>query len=337
MSRDGTVTPVAETTTTDLAVRALLAPQLGGRAIVGIQRRPSLSRSSVMLHEIDVVLDDGTTLALMGKAIDWRALAPDAQRAKPLHLWDETRELAAYTSILSAVDVGAARFFGSFQDESGSRCLLLERIDGVPLWQFGDFEAWREAARWLARMHRRLNAADVAATPAADRLVIYDRRFYQSWMGRAIRFAHDARPALAELTRHHREIVDYLLAQPAAFIHGEFYSANVLVARPNDGAYLVRPIDWEMAALATASIDLACLASGSWTDIERADLADAYHDEFAALGGARPPRDGYLRTLDACLIHLSVQNLGFSAAWTPPPDRRHDWLGEALRLCEKWQ
>ena len=80
----------------------------------------------------------------------------------------------------------------------------------------------------------------------------------------------------------------------------------------------------------------ACLLAGRWTDGQRADAADAYYTELAGLGRPIPERERYLRTLDYCLIHLSVRNLGWSADWTPPSDRVHDWLGEALRLCEKW-
>ena len=33
---------------------------------------------------------------------------------------------------------------------------------------------------------------------------------------------------------------------------------------------------------------------------------------------------------------LAVQNLGWSDAWSPPPQQAHDWRGEALRLSRKW-
>ena len=320
----------------DRVLQALLAPLLGDRTITGIDRRLSPFRSSVLVEEIDVSLDDGTTMALAAKAVDWRALDPDARRAKPRHLWNDRRELAAYASVLSAADVGTPRFFGAFADSAGVRYLLLERIDGTPLWQFGEFEAWRAAARWLARMHCRIDAQWVAAHAAAAPLLRYDRAYYESWLARALTFAAGSEAALRSLAVPHDAVVAHLLAQPAAFIHGEFYSANILVRRGGDG-YVVRPLDWEMAALGPALVDLACLASGRWTDDQRADLADAYHDELRARGVEPPPRSDYLRTLEAALIHLSVQNLGWSDTWAPPPDRVHDWLGEALRLGERWR
>lgn len=337
MTGDAPVRSVCPTARGDQALEDALQAHVGAGAITGIERRLSPFRSSVLVEEIDVSLDDGTVLALVAKAVDWRALSPDAQRAKPPHVWDDRRELATYRSILSAVDIGTPQFFGTYDDESGIRYLLLERIDGVPLWQFGEFQAWREAACWLAKLHQEIDAARVTATAAADHLLRYDRPFYQSWMERALAFAGNGQPAVVELARHHRAVVDHLLEQPAAFIHGEFYSANVLVHRNGADDYVIRPLDWEMAAVAPALVDLSCLASGRWSDEQRADLADVYHRELTALGGRAPQRDDYLRTLDACLVHLSVQNLGWSDAWTPPAERAHDWLGEALRLCEKWQ
>jgi hypothetical protein len=136
-------------------------------------------------------------------------------------------------------------------------------------------------------------------------------------------------------------VIEVLLNERTGFIHGEFYSSNVLVQRRDCSAgatlFMVRPVDWEMAALGPPLVDLACLLAGRWTDAERADVADTYFLELAGLGGDVSPRGNYLKTLDCCLIHLSVRNLGWSNAWTPPAVRAHDWLGEAVRLCEKWQ
>ena len=274
-------------------------------------------------------------MALVAKAVDWDAMCSDAQRARPRWLWDEDRERAVYESILPVSNVATARYFGSYVNESGVQYLLLERIAGVPLWQSGDIDTWREAARWLARLHARIPADAVARTGAAPHLLRYDRAFYETWLERALAFQGGS-SAVHQLSEPYRKIVDVLLREPQSFLHGEFYSSNVLVEPACGLPGIVRPVDWDMAALGPASIDLACLLAGRWTDEARADLADAYHRELAAPVGTAQPRDRYLRTLDYSLIHLSVRNIGWSIEWTPPPDRAHDWLGEALRLCEKW-
>jgi aminoglycoside phosphotransferase (APT) family kinase protein len=306
------------------------------RSITVVDCRPSPYQSSCGLHEVDVWFADGSMQALIAKAIDWEAMSPEAHRARPQWLSDQQRERAVYESLLSTADVGSASYFGVYVGESGIRYLLLERIDGLPLWQSGNFDTWCEAARWLARMGVRITPDNVARTRAAPHLRRHDRTSYETWMQRASAFHARSNPVVETLSRPYQKVVDWLSCERHGFLHGEFYPSNVMVECRSPLPDVVRPVDWEMAALGPASIDLACLLSGTWTDDERAEIADAYYGELATLGRQVPPRERYLRTLDYALIHLSIRNLGWSADWTPPPDRAHDWLGEALRLCEKW-
>jgi aminoglycoside phosphotransferase (APT) family kinase protein len=316
------------------SLEQLLTSHFGAR-VTEIASRPSLYCSSFFVNEIDVRLDDGTTVALVAKAAQWEAKSPDAQRAKPGFLWDEQRERTTYESILAALDLNSAQYFGSYTDASGVHYLLLERIPGIRLWECGDFESWRAAARWLARLHGQVSTDTAMASTAGPHLLRYDRQFYESWMTRAQRF-HVADDDVNRLATCHARVVDRLLEERPAFLHGEFYSENILV-ESQAGAVAVRPVDWEMAAFGPALMDLACLVAGEWNDDERADMTDAYLGELATAGFESPRREEYLQTLDCCLFHLSIQNLGWSDAWTPPPDRAHDWLGEAVRLCEKWK
>jgi hypothetical protein len=315
---------------------ALAVRGKGFRSISAIDRRLSPYQSSCCLHEVDVWFADGSMQALVAKAIDWEAMSPEAHRARPQWLADQQRERVVYESLLTAADVGSAPYFGMYVGESAIRYLLLERIDGMPLWQSGNFDMWCEAARWLARMAVRITPAMVAGSRAAAHLIRYDRPFYETWIQRACVFHADSNSVIETLSRSYQKVVDWLLCEQHGFLHGEFYSSNVMVECRAPFSDVVRPVDWEMAALGPPSIDLACLMAGTWTDDERADVADAYYGALATLGRQTPPRERYLRTLDYALIHLSVRNLGWSSDWTPPSDRAHDWLGEALRLCEKW-
>jgi aminoglycoside phosphotransferase (APT) family kinase protein len=306
-----------------------------GPRIRRVDCRPSTYQSSFFVEEIDVCLDDGTTVELLAKAAHWDAKSPEAHLAKPAFLWDARRELTTYESILAQVDLNSPRYFGSYVDDADVRYLLLERIPGIRLWECTDFEPWREAARWLARMHSRVSLEAARTTRAAEHLLRYDREFYESWLHRARQFQQPSAD-FTMLAQRHPHVVERLLDQPTTFIHGEFYSANILVD-DRSAPLAVRPVDWEMAALGPALVDLAYLLAGRWSDDERADVADAYCRELAAQELEIPPRAHCLETLDCCLIQLSVQNLGWSDTWTPPPDHAHDWLGEALRLCEKWR
>ena len=333
------IVPIAEQAASsrlDAALEATLSAHFGmPLRIRGADCHPSSYRSSFFVDELDVRLDDGASIELVAKAIEWDAMVPEARLAKPPFLWDAERERATYEAVLPFLQVHAPRYFGSYVGDAGVRYLLLERIAGVPLWQCGDFEVWREAARALARMHAATDVARVSASPAADHLIRYDRRFYAAWMQRASAFVGGGVMELRPIEEAYRHVIACLLAEDVTFIHGEFYSSNILV-EGEDAGCTVRPIDWEMAALGPALMDVACLMAGRWTDEERADVADGYYATLAEHGRPVPPRERYLKTLDCCLIHLCVRNLGWSRDWSPPSDRRHDWLGEALRLCARW-
>ncbi len=313
-------------------LEAALASHVGH--IRGVSHVPSPGRSSAPIDDVDVLLDDGTTLELVAKAMDWDALLPEGRAAKPGFLWNADRERATYEAILSRTDLGTPRCYGSCVARSGSRYLLLERVRGVPLWQRGDVEAWCAAARWLARCHSRLDAGAAARSAAAPQLLRYDRRFFACWPARALAF-HGHGAALQRVTAAHARLVPWLQAEPAAFIHGEFYPANVLIEDAAAPPH-VRPVDWEMAAIGPPLMDVACLLAGRWQDDQREVVADAYFAECARETGKAGDRTERLRALDMCLLHLSVRNLGWSRDWAPPADRAFDWLTEALRLCDKW-
>ena len=319
-------------------VRRVLARHFD-RRVRSVTCLPSANQSSFVVNDLDVRLDDGTTLALVAKAACWDGLSPEGRRAKPRFLWDPERERASYEAILSPRRIGSARYFGSYVSRSGARYLLLERLAGTPLWQHGDLDAWRQAARWLARLHARIGAGRAASSRAAGHLLRYDRQFYERWSARARAF-HRHRPRqLRSLIDRYTGVIDALLAEPVTFIHGEFYAANVLVEprRRGRAGCVIRPLDWEMAALGPAAIDLACLVAGHWTDEERADIASAYDRERALLGHVPCAGADSLKTLDYCLVHLCVRNLGWARNWAPPSNQAYDWLAEALRLCDKWQ
>jgi hypothetical protein len=324
--------------TTGTEIDALLAPHLPRRRrVVSVARRPSPNRSSFFVDELDVHLNDGSTLALLAKAVQWDAMDAAARRAKPIFLWHPERERTTYESLLSQFPLGTAQYLGSFAARDGIRYLLLERLDGIPLWQCERFDAWRSAALWLARLHTSIGATCACRSEAGPHLLIYDRGFFDQWLRRAIAFQTGSVEEMRVLARHHDAIVHRLLELPRTFIHGEFYAANVVVAAGAQGAEsIVRPVDWETAAIGPGLVDLACLLAGRWTDDERADVADIYFRELARRGVDVPPREQYLMDLDFCLVHLSIRNLGWSRDWVPPADRVHDWLGDALRLCAKW-
>jgi hypothetical protein len=314
----------------------------GSRKVSRLMHRPSAYRTSFAITELDVELDDGTVLRLLLKELGRGSLSGDSRRAKPRFLHNPLREIRTYLQILEPEGLGTAVCFGVVIDPKIDRYwLLLERVDGVGLFQVGDFDEWRQVAAWLARFHARYAGTIKSLTQKAP-LLRYDATYYRRWPDRARAILArgpaqphgDAGDAWERLIDGYETVIARLTALPATLIHGEFYASNVLVQQRVEGLR-VCPIDWETAALGSGLVDLAALTAGSWSEGERVELAHAYHGALTAAGGGSAGFDSLLADLDVCHLHLAVQWLGWSPAWSPPAEHAQDWLGEALRLARK--
>jgi streptomycin 6-kinase len=262
---------------------------LGGARLS--ERRQHPYETSHPLLAVEAELDDGTSVPAVLK------LAGHVDPVKPQVAVDPERELAAYRVLFPDSDVTAPRLLAN----EGST-LLLERIEGRPLWQSGDVADWCEAARAAAQLHETLR--DRVDEPF---LLRYDHAFYETWFRRAC--AGD--PSLVALERAHRRAVERLLAEPQVVIHGELYPSNVIVTP--ERAWLV---DWESVAAGPAVVDLAALACGASEDDQAAIIA--------AYGGVDPV------ALASARLHLALRWLGWSPAWQPPPEHAFDWRTEAI-------
>jgi thiamine kinase-like enzyme len=116
-------------------------------------------------------------------------------------------------------------------------------------------------------------------------------------------------------------VVERLEALPKTLVHGELYASNVLV-----GDDRVCPVDWELAGIGPAVLDVAALTMG-WADDERRLLVDVYRS------AANEPPDE--QDVDRAALHLAVQWLGWSDGWTPPPEHAHDWHAALPALMER--
>jgi len=319
----------------DSELREALELVLAGAGVAAprlIRRRASEYRTSFPLEELGLTLEDGAELRLAFKRLEWDSLTAEARLAKPEFLHDPRREPAVYATLLAPAALGAPRYYGSLAEPEAERhWLFVEWVEGRELYQVGERELWEAAAAWLGTMHQRF--AKQLDRGHSAHLLDYDPTYYRRWIDRARSFA--AVPGQPPAHLHSIELLvpryeaasEELLALPRTVIHGEFYASNVLVAGdPADPR--VAPVDWELAASAPGVIDLAALVSGGWSDEDREAIATAYR---TAAGPFSPsPRE-----LDLARLHLAVQWLGWAEpSWTPPPEQRQDWLGEALSLAE---
>lgn len=264
--------------------------------MIETDRRPYAYRTSHRLEEVDVTLSDGTPAKLLRKDLRWSALHTQARAAKPAFLHNPAREVAAY-ALIKDLGWGTPQLY-----ESGKDWLLMEKVDGVELWQVGDLGTWADAARWLGRLHRHFEQAP----PTDSRLLRYQGAYFKGWCTRAA----ERHPEISNLVPYADRAIEILSVDRPTLVHGEFYASNIVVAHDR-----IAPVDWEMAGLGSGMIDLAALLSG-WGD-------DARMAMIAAYGGARE------KVLAAAELQIALQWLGWSEAWIPPPEHRRDWVAEA--------
>lgn len=295
-----------------------------GQPIARLERRSYDYQTSFALEELDVWLDGGEPLRLIFKDVGPRALAGGAGSVKPRFLYEPLREIETYRTILAPLDIGTARCYGVVTDARRGRFwLFLEKVPGIELWQC-ELETWQRVAGWLAGLHERCRDA------RTDHLLRYDRDTYLVWLRRAQEFVSS--PELDRIVAAYSRVVDRLLGLPKGFIHGEFTASNVLVQERTNGLR-VCPVDWEMAAVGPALLDLAALTAGSWNDEERDAIASAYYEALPA--HARPPRSEFAYELECARLYVALQWLGWAPAWSPPPEHAQDWLAEVSASAER--
>jgi hypothetical protein len=312
--------------------------------IVDLVRRISEYCSSFIIEELDVTLDDGSTLELIFKDLSKAALLSNAGQIKPAFFYNPLREIDTYRKVLSQHQLGTAMCFGAFVDpEEKLYWLFLERVKPVLLWQMGDMDSWNETARWLAGMHSFLvRETEIRESQHIAHLIKYDEKFYRRWIDRAVEFVHEgdtspgreAANAVSALAANYDRVIEHMLSLPVTVIHGEFFASNIMIDSGPD-YFRLCPVDWEMAAVAPGPVDLAGLTSGNWTTSQKNTMARAYYE---ALPESSPVKCGwrkFLIDLEFCRLHQAVQWLGWSPGWTPPPEHKQNWLKEAVRCAKR--
>ena len=312
--------------------------------IVKLDRRVSEYCSSFIIEELDVTLDDGTTLELVFKDLSRGALLQGAGSVKPWFFYEPMREIDTYRKILVQHNLGTATCFGAHVDPEIDRYwLFLERVQPVLLWQMGELDQWEKVARWLAGMHHFLvREAEVLESGHIAHLIKYDRKFYERWIRRAVAFVgqgdksaeRKSAAAIDWLGSVYEQVVERLLEMPVTVIHGEFFASNVMINSTPD-SLRVCPVDWEMAAVGPGLVDLAGLTSGGWPRKMRDAIARAYYDGLPGEVTEEWDAPTFMADLDYCRLHQAVQWLGWSPSWSPPPEHKQDWLKEAIRCAEQ--
>jgi hypothetical protein len=322
------------------AIQRLLQHNAGARRVVSFVSRPLSYASSFAIEDITVHFDDDTRMELVCKDTSAAAMLPEARRIKPTFLRNPLREIAAYAAILEPLRVDAPFFHGAIVDPSRDRYwLFLERVQGSPLAEIGDFNVWLQASAWLAALHTDIYPERVPSIVDVP-LLRYDRAFYRRWMQRAERFVLESstesrarRACMRWLASRYDHVLEHVTASPVTFVHGEFYASNILVEDTGRGAR-IRPLDWELSGIGFPLMDLAALTAG-WGEAEQSELTFSYYSALTPKAPGFLPPDAFIRALDCCRVILAVQCLGWADRWVPPKQHSRDWLQEALVAAER--
>lgn len=322
------------------ALETVLSSHFGvPRVVTDVVRRMCPYSSSFAIEELDVTLEDGLRLEMILKDVGPSARADRKRWVKPAFLYHAEREIEAYRSLLAPARLGTATYYGALTSRSSKRYwLFLERVPGDRLGQIGDFERWKQVARWLALLHTRLERERRRSNAQLDALWLrYDEAYYQRWIRRVARVVRRRDPDLLDTLRrvfdHYGRLVERLLALPTSFFHGEFYPANVLVQQEAERLRIC-PVDWETAALGPALMDLSALTSGNWTGEQQRAMATAYREGLLAEGQRPGNLDEMMEILSWCRFFQALVWVGWSLRWEPPPHRSRNWLEDAVALAD---
>ena len=239
----------------------------GGHSVVVIESRVPIG-SGTLPKEVVHFVADGQRRSVVCKYAAARG-ASHGHRHGTLH------EARVYRRVLEASDLTVPKLIGSGL-HGGRDWLAIEWLEGYQRLS-EDPGGMQPAAAWLARFHS--EQAQRVSDPALAFLPTYDHDYYAGWALRTVKFAAalpEKRPWLTDLSEYFLSNLALLLDGEPTVVHGEFTIHNVMVA-PD----VVKPIDWESAAIGPGEIDLMCLID-RWDDATKAACITAYLDSRLA-------------------------------------------------------
>ena len=172
-------------------------------------------------------------------------------------------EVQVYEKVLNKILLSSPIFYGCYR-EANEASLVIQYLKGSKLLKDKHDPAnFAAAAEWIGTLHR-MYASKLPVT-----FKKYDEAYYKTWLKAVekINAGLDGKyPWLTEVCEWFGENLHLLLNYEQTFIHGEYYTKNILVRRGN-----IYPIDWESAAAGPGEIDLVSLIDG-W-DYKRQRIA----------------------------------------------------------------
>ncbi len=270
--------------------------------LILLRREQSYYATSFPCEIVRCRFEDGSKLALFCKYAT--GMGSDSSRDRGGVVY----EIDVYRHVLQPSQPSTPTFYGAYTDRgTGSTWLVLEYLNqSTAVGKLG-LAAMREAARWIGRFHAVHESR--LRTSHKQFLTVYDAKYYRGWAQRTVEFAGRwlrRFPWLRTFCKRWEETIDLMVARPMTIIHGEYYPHNVLFQRG-----VIRPVDWETAAIAVGEIDLATLTEGWGRGMIR--LCEREYQQARWPAGS--PLD-FLRTLDLARIYVQLRWLGEQPEWT---------------------
>lgn len=242
------------------ALEESAVPRLAGHParVRKVRRERSVFATSYAAEVLTVELEGERTLRVFLKDFGFSNLSKDAPESR------RDRELRVYRDLLDGAQLGPPAYCGSVWDEEAGRFwLLLELVEGTAV-RYLDVEHWVAAAGWLGRLQGffRTRAKQLDGCPE---LIRQDRAFFERKVELARRevasVSHRARRRLDELLTGYEDAIEVMAGQPLTLVHGAYRPANILIG-VNGARSRISPVDWELAAVGPAQLDLAFFSDG---------------------------------------------------------------------------
>lgn len=173
-------------------------------------------------------------------------------------------EAKVYKNILHKTPLSSAHFYGVYKEKNNETCLIIQYLNGSKLLKDQhDPGYFGKAASWIGSLHKMYESNPPEA------ITDYDTEYYTIWLervGKLLEKLKKKHPWLPAVCTYFKERMHLLSDSVKTFIHGEYYTKNILVQKD-----IIYPIDWESAAIGPGEIDLASLIEG-W-DYKRKNIA----------------------------------------------------------------
>jgi hypothetical protein len=216
---------------------------------------------------------------------------------------DVPYEAKVYRHLLEPLRISAPKFYGTYTERATGRLwLVLEYLHGaVPMDELVDDPAVALAAKWLGEFHAA--AESHASQVYKPFLKQVNREHYSVSARRAMQHGlipQSSSSWLTELCRNVDKFTASVWPMRTTLTHGDFYQNNILIL---DG--MIRPVDWEHAAIDLGEMDLACLTYG-WPDDVRLECEFEYQRSRWPEGA---PSD-FETVMNLARLRLCVEEVG---------------------------